>query len=84
MTKEPVTLAGAVLALLNSVLGGGVILGIWTLTPEGIAAFMLIAGNLFIVLTMLFARAHTVSLSENREQVATALATPADPIVGAN
>jgi hypothetical protein len=74
--RQPTTIGAAFLALTNSVFAAGTLLGVWSLTAEEVAALQLVLGNVVIVVTLLAVRQHTVSLTENREQVAEALVTP--------
>lgn len=79
-STEPTSIGAAVLALTNSLFAAGTLLGVWSLSTEAIASLQLVIGNVIIVLVLVGVRSHTVTTTENREQVASALATPAPKV----
>lgn len=74
--QQPTTLGAAFLALTNSLFAAGTLLELWDLTASQVAALQLVIGNALIVIALLAVRQHTVTTTENRADVAEALATP--------
>lgn len=56
MNKEPVTIGGAIVLLVNSVLALGVLLSAWTLDADQLAGFNLVLVNLVVVITLIVTR----------------------------
>lgn len=79
LPQQPTAIGAAFLALTNSLFAAGTLLELWELTGVQIAAIQLVIGNALIVVTLLAVRSHTVTVTENRAEVAEALRTPPPP-----
>ena len=69
ITREPVGVTNAALAMIQAVLGALIACGVWKATPEQVASMLAVAAAIFALVNILIVRPQVTPLVDPRDSM---------------